>query len=56
MIITTILVYILANYADKTEAKLGRLNIRATIALLVAMVLALGVGVEMAAMLWHVFN
>ena len=56
MIITTILAYMLASYADKTEAKKGHLNIRAAIALLMAMVLALGVGVEMASLLWMVFN
>ena len=56
MIITTILVYLLASYADRTEERLGRLNIRAGFALLMAMVLAIGVGAELAAMLWYVFK
>ena len=56
MIITTILAYMLASYADKTEDRLGHLNIRAGFALLVAMVLAIGVGAELAAILWIVFN
>ena len=55
MIITSIFIYILANYADRTEAMRGCLNIRAALAVIASGVLALLVGTELALLTWRVF-
>ena len=54
MILTSLTAYLLAQYADKTESKQGSLNIRASAAAMLSMLLAIVAGVQGVVFVWQV--